>query len=64
MVSITFNYLVQLETRDGIGAESEIHVDYDNPETTDDGVLDETARRYIVSTLLSEGSRAIKIKRL
>lgn len=59
------SYLVEYETSDGDLREAEVDVDYnDMVASTFHDALDETARRYLISTILKEGGRVIKIRKV
>lgn len=58
------SYFIEYETYDGNLREAEVNVDYnDVVALSPDNALDETARRHIISTVLKEGGRVIKIRR-
>lgn len=58
-------YFIEYETSDGDLREAEVDVDYnDMVASTYHDALDETARRYLISTILSEGGRVIKIRKM
>ena len=57
-------YLVEYETSDGDLREAEVDVDYnDMVASAIPNALDETARRYLIATILKEGGRVIKIRK-
>ena len=57
-------YLIEYETSDGDLREAEVDVNYnDMVALSPDDALDETARRHIISTILKEGGRVIKIRK-
>jgi hypothetical protein len=64
-VATILSYWVEYESADSELKEAEVDVDYnDMVSSYPDKSLDETARRYIISTILGDGGRVIKIKRI
>lgn len=58
-------YLVEYETSDGDLREAEVDVDYNDMVASKiPDALDETARRYLIATILGEGGRVIKIRKV
>lgn len=59
------SYLIEYETSDGDLRDAEVDVDYnDMVASTYEAALDETARRYLIATILKEGGRVIKIRKV
>lgn len=59
------SYFIEYESSKGDLREAEVDVDYnDMVALSPDDALDETARRYLIATILKEGGRVIKIHRI
>lgn len=58
------SYLIEYVSSEGDIREAEVDVDYnDAVALSHTDALDETARRYIIATILGEGGRVIKIRK-
>ncbi len=64
-VATILTYLIEYETSGGDLREAEVDVDYnDMVASAHHDALDETARRYLIATILAEGGRVIKIRKM
>ena len=62
-MATVLSYFVVLQNSIGETYEAEINFDCKD-KIEDDGSLDETARRHIISKVVEEGGRVIKIRKL
>jgi len=63
-VAIILSYIVEYENFEGEIHEAEVDVDYaELVASVHSDSLDETARRFIVSSILEKGGRVIKIRK-
>lgn len=64
-VATILSYFIEYETSDGDLREAEVDVDYnDKVALSPDNALDETARRHLIASILKDGGRVIKIRRM
>jgi hypothetical protein len=64
-VATILSYLIEYETSEGQLREAEVDVDYnDMVALAHEAALDETARRHLIHTILKDGGRVIKIRRM
>jgi len=63
-VGTILSYFVDYESSEGDLLGAEVDVNYNDMVSSHDDSLDETARRHIIHTILKEGGRVIKIRRM
>ncbi len=64
-MAIIFKYLMKYQESDGSYQEAEIEVDCKQfIASSEESVLDEQARRYLIGKIIEDGGRVINIKKV